>query len=138
MSTSAGDMWYKLEAFRAINQAVGRVIRHKDDFGAIIFLDKRFQVQSTFQELSDWVKASTPRSGAMATFEDNMRDIAGFFKSSLTSDLKKKVQESKQQSSVCGSSRHGCQIAIAGFFRSYVFGPSGLLDYGSATLSCKI
>ena len=40
MATSAGDMWYRLEAFRAINQAVGRVIRHKDDFGAIIFLDK--------------------------------------------------------------------------------------------------
>ena len=29
--------------------------------------------------------------------------------------------------------RYGCQI-----FRLYVFGPSGLKDYGSATLRCKI
>ena len=29
--------------------------------------------------------------------------------------------------------KHGCQI-----FRSYVFGPLGLKDYGSATLHCKI
>ena len=94
MSTSAGDTWYKLEAFRAINQAVGRVIRHKNDFGSIIFLDKRFNIPSTFQELSDWVKASMPKSSGFATFENNMRDIATFFNSSLTCDLKKKVQGS--------------------------------------------
>ena len=34
--------------------------------------------------------------------------------------------------------RHGCQMAKAGFLESYVFGPSGLKDYGSATLHCKI
>ena len=34
--------------------------------------------------------------------------------------------------------RHGCQMAIAVFLKSYVFGPSGLKDYGSATLRCKI
>ena len=32
---------------------------------------------------------------------------------------------------------HGCQMAIAKL-RLYVFGPSGLLDYGSASLCCKI
>ena len=34
--------------------------------------------------------------------------------------------------------RHGCQMAIARFKESFVFGPSGLKDYGSATLRCKI
>ena len=38
----SGNDWYNLEAFRAINQALGRVIRHKDDFGAVLLLDKRF------------------------------------------------------------------------------------------------
>ena len=33
--------------------------------------------------------------------------------------------------------RHGCQMAIAGFLESCVW-PFGLLDYGSATLRCKI
>ena len=33
---------------------------------------------------------------------------------------------------------HGCQMAIAKFFRFYAFGPSGLKDYGSAMLRYKI
>ncbi|CDW56786.1 Helicase C 2 and DEAD 2 domain containing protein [Trichuris trichiura] len=34
-----GETWYVLEAVRAVNQAIGRVIRHKDDFGAVILAD---------------------------------------------------------------------------------------------------
>ena len=30
--------WYTLQAWRAVNQAVGRCIRHRDDFGAILLL----------------------------------------------------------------------------------------------------
>mmetsp|Transcript_3498 Transcript_3498/g.6731 ORF Transcript_3498/g.6731 Transcript_3498/m.6731 type:complete len:1554 (-) Transcript_3498:110-4771(-) len=37
-----GQTWYKFQAYRAINQALGRVIRHRLDFGAIFFLDCRF------------------------------------------------------------------------------------------------
>jgi hypothetical protein len=39
-----GDDWYKQQASRAVNQAMGRVIRHLHDFGAIILADERFQV----------------------------------------------------------------------------------------------
>ena len=72
----------------------------QDDFGAIIFLDRRFNIPSTYSELSDWVKTSMPKSSAFASFDDNMRDIATFFKSSLTCDLKKKVQGSVHNSQV--------------------------------------
>merc|ERR1719470_73737 len=37
-----GHKWYQLEAFGATNQAIGRVIRHSRDHGAVIFLDTRF------------------------------------------------------------------------------------------------
>jgi regulator of telomere elongation helicase 1 len=40
--TISGEEWYVQSAMRAVNQAVGRVIRHKDDYGAIIFADQRF------------------------------------------------------------------------------------------------
>ena len=33
---------YVQTAMRAVNQAVGRVIRHKHDYGAIILADERF------------------------------------------------------------------------------------------------
>lgn len=38
-----GDVWYRQQAYRAINQAVGRCIRHRADFGAIIFADPRYR-----------------------------------------------------------------------------------------------
>lgn len=34
-----GEDWYQQEATRAVNQAIGRVIRHQNDFGLIVMLD---------------------------------------------------------------------------------------------------
>ena len=36
-----GEEWYRQQASRAVNQAVGRVIRHRLDYGAIILCDER-------------------------------------------------------------------------------------------------
>lgn len=41
-STSlSGAMWYQQSASRAVNQCLGRVIRHRNDWGAICLLDER-------------------------------------------------------------------------------------------------
>lgn len=45
-----GDGWYVQQAIRAVNQAMGRVIRHKNDFGAIILCDERFQQEVCLNE----------------------------------------------------------------------------------------
>lgn len=37
-----GSKWYSQQAYRALNQALGRCIRHREDFGAIFLLDVRF------------------------------------------------------------------------------------------------
>ncbi|KAF5957087.1 hypothetical protein HYC85_004312 [Camellia sinensis] len=37
-----GEEWYGQQTLRAVNQAVGRVIRHRHDYGAIIFCDERY------------------------------------------------------------------------------------------------
>ena len=39
------------QAARAVNQAVGRVIRHRNDFGAILLADERF---------ASWPKSAPP------------------------------------------------------------------------------
>lgn len=43
-SNLTGQMWYQQSASRAVNQALGRVIRHKNDWGAIFLLDERYVV----------------------------------------------------------------------------------------------
>ncbi|KAJ8305702.1 hypothetical protein KUTeg_016247 [Tegillarca granosa] len=37
----SGSEWYRQQASRAVNQAIGRVIRHKQDYGAIMLCDTR-------------------------------------------------------------------------------------------------
>ena len=41
----SGQEWYAQQATRAVNQAMGRVIRHRHDYGAIILADERFKVK---------------------------------------------------------------------------------------------
>ncbi|KAK7088030.1 Fanconi anemia group J protein homolog isoform X2 [Littorina saxatilis] len=54
----SGHLWYEIQAFRALNQALGRCIRHRKDWGALIIVDDRF-VKSTNKYangLSKWVR----------------------------------------------------------------------------------
>lgn len=51
-----GQEWYKLQALRAVNQAIGRVIRHRFDYGAIIFLDYRYQGKEYSTEFPKWIQ----------------------------------------------------------------------------------
>ena len=88
-----GNDWYKLEAYRAINQAIGRVIRHKNDFGAILFLDRRFADKSVSRELSDWIK-----NEASPSFEEASRSLRTFFGAGTTTRLKEiQAKEAKER-----------------------------------------
>ena len=46
-----GELWYKAEAYRNVNQAAGRLIRHAKDFGALVLLDRALSRHSM---MSDW------------------------------------------------------------------------------------
>jgi chromosome transmission fidelity protein 1 len=54
----AAAEFYLNATMRAVNQAVGRAIRHKDDYAAIILIDKRFEAVRVESKLSGWMKES--------------------------------------------------------------------------------
>ncbi|OQS04912.1 hypothetical protein THRCLA_02895 [Thraustotheca clavata] len=53
----SGNQWYVQQAARAVNQAIGRVIRHRHDYGAIILLDERFGYAQQRGTLSKWLQS---------------------------------------------------------------------------------
>ena len=72
-----GQQWYRLEATRAVNQAIGRVIRHRLDYGAILLCDQRFSSPDLIQQLSAWVR---PRVQTFSKFGPLPRDLGQFFR----------------------------------------------------------
>lgn len=52
----SGRQWYTWNAIKAVNQAIGRVIRHKNDYGAMILCDYRFNLQDNKRDISLWVQ----------------------------------------------------------------------------------
>ncbi len=52
-----GDEWYQQQMIRTMNQAIGRVIRHKNDWGAIFLYDQRFSYNFISKHIPDWVKS---------------------------------------------------------------------------------
>ncbi|KAK6030478.1 hypothetical protein OSTOST_03384 [Ostertagia ostertagi] len=56
-TAQSSDEWYVTEGYRAVNQALGRVIRHADDFGVVALLDERFaNVKKEY--FPAWIRAS--------------------------------------------------------------------------------
>lgn len=77
-----GDEWYSLEATRAVNQAIGRVIRHRNDYGAILLLDERFDYGKVRQNLSMWLRQHIK---VAKNFGEVIKDIRHFFQSAEAS-----------------------------------------------------
>ena len=56
MSGKTKSRFYSTLAYQAVNQAIGRVIRHKDDYGCVLLLDSRYCDESGRRSLSKWVR----------------------------------------------------------------------------------
>lgn len=52
----SGNDWYTISAYRAVNQSIGRVIRHKNDFGVILLMDERYTSPDSQRYLSRWMQ----------------------------------------------------------------------------------
>ncbi|KAG1951787.1 Fanconi anemia group J protein [Pimephales promelas] len=70
-----GGRWYEIQAYRALNQALGRCIRHRNDWGALILVDDRFKTNPNkyITGLSKWVRQLVRHhdtfTGAMLSLE---------------------------------------------------------------------
>jgi chromosome transmission fidelity protein 1 len=73
---AAAREFFENTCMRAVNQCVGRAIRHKDDYAAIMLLDRRYGTKRIQDKLPKWIRSSlTSDSGV----RDVKQKLASFF-----------------------------------------------------------
>ncbi|KAG9266683.1 regulator of telomere elongation helicase 1 [Astyanax mexicanus] len=95
MKYLSGQEWYRQQASRAVNQAIGRVIRHREDYGAIFLCDHRFKNTDVRAQLPSWVRPYV----RMDNFGTVVRDAAQFFRvaQKLRPVPQKKVKKAERE-----------------------------------------
>ncbi|MEE6469559.1 hypothetical protein FKM82_008673 [Ascaphus truei] len=114
-----GSQWYEIQAYRALNQALGRCIRHKNDWGALILVDDRFRGNPKYiTGLSKWVRQLVQH---YSTFNSALESLDGFAKNQQQRKLcdREPVQDPSTSStdlsptsSLMEVSIHPCQSAL--------------------------
>lgn len=64
-----GQNFYENLCLKAINQCVGRAIRHRNDYATVILLDERYNRISVKNALPNWIKKSLKTCNYDKSFE---------------------------------------------------------------------
>ncbi len=85
---AAGRDFYENACMRAVNQSIGRAIRHRNDYACIILLDKRYTNERVKGKLPGWIQKGLVRDGGSKPFSAVMGSLSGFFRSKKIIALK--------------------------------------------------
>lgn len=101
--------WYQMEAFRAVNQAIGRVLRHKNDFGTVVLLDTRYSSAKP-EMFPKWLRSTISRIDS----DGCALRTARFFKERGHLIEKSQSDYQKKQAKQCKSFRQKKLIVASG------------------------
>lgn len=80
----AGREFYENACMRAVNQSVGRAIRHRGDYAAIVMVDRRFGNERIRGKLPGWIQDGLVKGAEEKSFAELVGRLGGFFKSKRT------------------------------------------------------
>jgi chromosome transmission fidelity protein 1 len=66
------------QCMRIVNQAIGRAIRHSNDYASIILIDERFSKDSIQSKLPKWIQSGLDPK--FTKFSENFPRISKFFR----------------------------------------------------------
>lgn len=81
-----GQDWYNQQASRAVNQALGRVIRHRNDYGAVLLCDERFGAAGVIGQVSRWLRGRVKTE--RRSFESIEGELSKFFEGKRSAEKK--------------------------------------------------
>ena len=79
VSGITGSEYYQNLCMRAVNQSIGRAIRHAKDYAVIILADARYATDSrVWNGLPGWLRSGSTK--CPKTFDDNISSLQAFFR----------------------------------------------------------
>ncbi|CBN78974.1 conserved unknown protein [Ectocarpus siliculosus] len=99
-----GNEWYQQQASRAVNQAIGRVIRHRLDYGCVVLCDSRFAEDRNRKSLSLWAR---PFVRECSGFGKVAADLTKFFKACAANPSLKHVDTPRASKPTPAAPNHG-------------------------------
>lgn len=76
---AAGREFYENACMRAVNQCIGRAIRHQNDYAAIVLMDRRYELPRIQGKLPAWIRQSMVVGGGQRSAAVTAQELARFF-----------------------------------------------------------
>lgn len=76
---AAGRDFYENSCMRAVNQCIGRAIRHVNDYAAIVMIDRRYDSPRIQGKLPGWIRGSLVSSRSTRPAQMTVQRLSGFF-----------------------------------------------------------
>ncbi|KAI0445173.1 helicase C-terminal domain-containing protein [Xylaria telfairii] len=73
--------FYENACMRAVNQSIGRAIRHRNDYAAIVLVDRRFGTDRIRGKLPGWIQGGLVNGSENGGLGQMMSKLGGFFRS---------------------------------------------------------
>ncbi|CAZ82635.1 unnamed protein product [Tuber melanosporum] len=77
---AAGREFYENACMRAVNQSIGRAIRHREDYAVIALFDRRYSTDRIASKLPKWIQNGLVRGPVDKVFGEVMVITSRFFK----------------------------------------------------------
>ncbi|KAI0155999.1 helicase C-terminal domain-containing protein [Pestalotiopsis sp. NC0098] len=72
--------FYENACMRAVNQSIGRAIRHRGDYAAIVLVDRRFSTDRIKKKLPGWIQGGLVEGSEKGGLGQMMGKLSGFFR----------------------------------------------------------
>jgi chromosome transmission fidelity protein 1 len=84
LAKEAGREFYENACMRAVNQSVGRAIRHREDYAAILMIDRRFGSERVRNKLPGWIREGLVADAGEKSFGQLMGAVSAFIRAKKT------------------------------------------------------
>ena len=80
LAKQAARDFYENACMRAVNQSIGRAIRHRNDYAAIVLVDRRFGTERIKAKLPGWIRGGIVEGSEGRGLQGLMGTLNGFFR----------------------------------------------------------